>query len=565
MRSTFPAALALALSSLTACSGGETSTPPPAAYAPPPASVVVEDGPIKIRREIFLVPGMHAKQNPMAGNHAETPPDLEFVRVVRYRVDADPPRPARAVAVLMPGFLGGAGSFDPLARAVVRRSTTTDAFEAWAIDRRSNLLEDHHGLEVAQVKKDPELALGYYFDGQTLEGKAFKGFAESDAVAFESEWGMVTTVGDLRNVISIVGQADRKARVVLVGHSLGASIVEEYAAWDFAGTPGYSELAGLVTIDGLTGHEGETALPVTAAEYKNGAMGGGVFTNPGLDAVRTSTPFIALPFLGQDIYPIASIVGMRSLWTPAAVVKDARRDKAFVTLMSLTTVPKMTNRAAMGLAFDNESNGVSFAAVSCGTSKGGATESYTSLLGPKLTHPSDPNATYDWVEWDQTMPPEHTSIDDLARSWYEGPGLDFAEWYFPARLSLDAPVAGTLVMKKGDWPVDQENMAAVHGAEMDLPILGAVAGLVGDVTKLDKFKAMVAKVPIGPGRPLAGKPRTDGDAFKVVDITKLTHIDPLSGADSGGGVVPQWFDTLVAWMKTNTPSGGVVVPVQKAP
>ncbi|MEO5731599.1 MAG: alpha/beta fold hydrolase [Byssovorax sp.] len=565
-RSTFLSLPLAAALSVSACgSDSPAPTPPtPPAYAPPPASTVVDEGEVKIRREVFLVPGVKPPKNPVAAANAETPAELDFVRVVRYRVDADPPKPARAIAVLMPGFLGGAGSYDPMARAIVRRSAGDDAYEAWAIDRRSNLLEDHHGLEVAQVKKDPEIALGYYFEEGEAEGKKFKGFLQSEDVAFESEWGLATTVGDLAAVIGVVAEADRKARVVLVGHSLGASIVEEYAAWDFAGKPGYAELAGLVLIDGMTRNEGGAAPPLTKDEYLKGKSDG-FFSTPGLEAVRAGAPYVALPFLGLDIYPVAAITAMRSRLSPGKIVKDFHRDKAFQTLLSLTSVPKMTNRGAMGLGFDNESNGVSFAAVSCGTSKGGATEKYASLLGSTLSHPSDPDATYDWVEFDQTNPKDHTSIDDIARSWYEGPGLDFAEWYFPARLAGDAPAAGTLVLKPGDWPLDEQGLRATHGAEMDLPILGAVAGLVGDLKALEPLRALVKDVPIGAGRPLAGTPRSAEDAFRVVDITALTHIDPLSGTDVGNGLVPQWYDTLTAWMKTNTPSGGVVVPVQKAP
>ena len=533
-------------------------------YTPPPSSTVVDEGAVKIRREIFLVPGAKPAKNPVATAHAETPSELNFVRVVRYRVDAETPKPARAIAVLMPGFLGGAGSFDPMARAIVRRSKGDDAFEAWAIDRRSNLMEDHHGLEVAQVKKDPELALSYYFDEGALEGKTFKGFLQPDEVAFESEWGLETTVGDLASVIGVVNQADRKARVVLVGHSLGASIVEEYAAWDFAGKPGYAELAGLVLIDGMTRNEGAAAPAMTKDEYLKGTSAG-LFSSPGLEAIRADKQYVALPFLGLDIYPVAAITAMRARLSPEKITRDPYRDKAFQTLLSLSSVPKMTNRAAMGLAFDSESNGISFAAVSCGTSKGGATEKYASLLGGTLTQPSDPAATYAWVEHDQVTPKEHTSIEDIARSWSEGPGLDFAEWYFPARLAGDTPAAGSLVLKKGDWPLDEQGLRAMHGASMDLPILGAVAALVGNVKALDPLRALVKDVPIGPGRPLAGTPRAAEDAFRVVDITALTHIDAISGTDAGGGLVPQWYDTLTTWMKVNTPAGGVVVAVQKAP
>jgi pimeloyl-ACP methyl ester carboxylesterase len=550
---------ALALAAMIAgCSGDPAPPSAPASYAPPPASAVVEEGPVRIRREIFTVPGVTPPKNPSTGK--ATPDEYNAIRVVRYRVDADPPRPARAVAVLMPGFLGGAGSYDPMARAIVRRSTGDDAFEAWAIDRRSNLLEDHHGLDVAEVRKDPEIAKRYYFEEEAVEGKTFAGFLDQTQVSFASEWGLATTVGDLRRVVELVGEADRKARVFLVGHSLGASIAEEYAAWDFKGTPGYSELAGLVLVDGVSRQEGKSAPPISLDEYVNGsASGPGGFPAPGLDAIREMSRYTSLPILGLKVYPVASVAGMRAMWSPDAIVEDPYRDSAFRTLLSLSKVPKMTNRAAMGFAMDDASNGVSFAAVSCGEAKGGALAEYDGLFGGKLVQPSDPNATYDWTEHDAVSPAELTSLDDISRSWFEGPGTDFAEWYFPSRLPLDAQAASTLVLELGDWAFDKYGLRAMHGASMDLPIMGAVAGLVGDTAALDPLRALVQDVPIGPGRPLEGTPRTDPNAFAVVDITSFTHIDPLSGTDATDGYVTKWYDTLVAWMSKNSPSGGVVL------
>jgi apolipoprotein N-acyltransferase len=61
------------------------------------------------------------------------------------------------------------------------------------------------------------------------------------------------------------------------------------------------------------------------------------------------------------------------------------------------------------------------------------------------------NATYGWTEYDGVNPHEATSIDDAARAWYEGPQLNFAEWYFPQRLTIDASVALTLDIADGDW------------------------------------------------------------------------------------------------------------------
>jgi pimeloyl-ACP methyl ester carboxylesterase len=555
-------ACAACFSSLVpACSDGEIAPVAPAPYDPPPASVIVEQGAVTIRREVFLVPGVTPPKNPDAADQAETPPENDFVRVVRYRVDADPPLPARAVFVLMPGFLGGAGSYDPLARAVVRRSAGGEAFEAWAIDRRANLLEDHHGLDVAEVRSDTEAARAYYFDGAAVEGRSFVGFREGAAMPFVSEWGIPTTIGDLRRVIDIVPAGERKSRVVLVGHSFGATIAEEFAAWDFDGAPGYSDLAGLVLIDGVSGSEGDAAPPVTQDEYENG--GPGPFgSSPGVNGIRKGATYFALPLLGVKVYPIAAIAALRAQLAPTEIVEDFERDQAFLTLLALTDVPRMTNRAAAGLAFDNESSAVSFAAVSCGRSKGGALEEYDSLFGTTLVHPSDPAATYEWIEHDAVNPAEHTSLDDITRSWFEGPGLDFAEWYFPYRLSQDGPIASTLVLKQGDWPYDLYGMRAIHGDTMDLPILAAAAGLVPDPASWDKLRALVQGVPIGPGRPLAGTPRTDEDAFKIIDVHQLTHIDPLSGTDAGGGLVPGWYDALVAWARKNTPGGGATIPVQ---
>lgn len=529
------------------------------AYVPPASSMVVEEGAVRIRREVFLVPGVVPPPNPLDGS--DTPPEQNVVRVVRYRVDADPPLAARSIAVLMPGFLGGAGSYDSMARSIVRRSSGADALEAWAIDRRSNMLEDHHALDFAEVMRRPEVITPYYFEEEPLEGKTFAGFVDPATVPYMSEWGLSTTVGDLRAVIGLVPESDRKARVILVGHSLGASIVEEFAAWDFDGMPGYQEIAGLVLIDGMSGVEGAADPPITKDEYEQGTSFGG-FPAPGLTAVRESNRFTTLPFIGLDVYPTAAALAMRGVFDPTAIVDDYKRNQLFGTLLSLSSVPKMTNRGALGLAFDEASNGVSFAAVSCGEAKGGAMEAYDSILGSTLLHPSDPNATYDWVEYDAVSPPEHTSLDDIARSWFDGPSLDFAEWYFPSRLSLDTRAAGSLVLDDQDYPLTEQDLRAMHGASMDMPILGAVAGLVGTTQALDPLRALVASVPIGEGRPLAGRDRSDPDAFRVVDVTAMTHIDPLSGTDAPGSLARSFYDELVAWMLLQSQAGGASVPIQ---
>lgn len=528
-------------------------------YQPPAASAVVEAGPVAIRRELFTIAGVEAPPNPMGG---ATPSELNRVRVIRYRVDSDPPRPARAIVVMMPGFLGGGPSFDGLARALVKRSSEEGAIEAWAIDRRSNLLEDHHGHDVAEVRRDPELARRYYVDGDEIEGKTFPGFVTQSSVPYMSEWGLATTLGDLRKVIELVPQAERRSRVVLVGHSLGASIAEAYAAWDFAGTPGYSELAGLVLVDGVAQREGSQTLP-DQAKYENGgeAAAGGFGTSPGVNGIRKANRYVSLPFLGTKVYPIAGYVAMRAVLSPDAVAEDPDRDALIGTLLSLNPVPKMTHRAALGLAFDVRSNGLSFAAISCGETDG-AMDDYDSVFGGKLAHPVDATAKYGWREFDAVSPREATDLSAFARIWFEGPSIDFAEWYFPQRLPADMAVASSLVLSDSDWPVAAYGLRAKHGAALDLPILALPAGLLrGDAAVYDALRTLVAAAPIGAGRPLAGTPRTSAQAFRVSPYPELTHIDPLTGHDSGRA--KDLFDEVAGFVGASSPSGGVSIPVAR--
>ena len=546
---------AVALLALTAsCTKGDDG---PAAYAPPPRSSVVEPGARPILREIFEVPGVVPPPNPQGG--AATPPEQNRVRVVRYRIDATPPRPARAVFVLMPGFLAGAGSFDGLARAIVRRSNEVDAFEAWAVDRRSNLLEDTHGLDVAEVRQSSAAAYAYYIAGDPVEGKTFAGFTRGPEAPWASEWGLATTIGDLRNVVALVAPEERKKRVVLLGHSLGASIVEEYAAWDF-GAPGFDELAALVLADGVTQSEGAPPSSVSQSAYENGDPSSPGFPAPGVvKDIRGGNTFTTIPLLGVEALAVAEAVAIDARYHPLEVQTSVSgRDNLLQVALGLTTLPRLTNRAAFGLAFDEGSAPLSFAAARCGAASGGPFAGYTGPFGGNLVHPSDPAATYDWTDGPDVGEP--TRLADLASAWFSGPGVNFAEWYFPQRLSVDAAAAGSLVVADDDWRSATYGLRARHGTAIDVPIFAAAFRLVGTATAFDKLRALVA--PVGAGRPLAGRPRTDPDAFLAKEYRDLAHIDVLVGADLPGGAAAAFYDDLLAFARKQTPEGGVTVPVQ---
>lgn len=498
-----------------------------------PAVTEPEEG---IVREVVRVPGGMASANPATG--AETPAELSFVQVVRWRAAGDAPQ-ARAVIVAMPGFLGGAPSWEPLARALVRRAAAAgEPIEVWGIDRRANLLEDLAGMDAAEALGDPEVAQGYYFGADTVGGARFAGFHAQEDVSFMSEWGMALHFADLLEVIRRVPDAEQRTRVFLMGHSFGGWMTEMFAAWRFGdGTRGAERLAGMILVDAAVG-----GAPITETQYHEGT-GGGLMMVPGVDAIRGGRVYTALPLLGLDVYPRAEIMALRALLAPDAVVADRGRDEVLATLFSVATgrIPDMSNEAALGFAFDDESALLSFAAVSAGHSTGGPLEEFMGLTGTMLVRPSDPAATYTWIDANEDDPPEHTPIASLAHTWVDG-RTNFAEWYFPTRLTLDAQAIGDSHLAEDSWQAS-EGLRAFDGALIDAPILCIAAAL----TRPAAYVPIAGRVaPIGAGRPHAGAARDDPAAFRIVDAPTMTHIDPLTADDRPDNVVIPAIEAFVA-------------------
>jgi pimeloyl-ACP methyl ester carboxylesterase len=144
------------------------------------------------------------------------------------------PASARAVLVLVPGTNGGAGSIVPVARDIVRR---VRGMQVWIVDRREQAFEDPSVFRSG----DPQRAQDYYL------GFQYRRVLGTDA-KFVAEWGLKLQLADLRAVIRRARAGGR--RVILGGHSAGASTAVAYAAWDFGGRPGYRDIDGLVLIDG---------------------------------------------------------------------------------------------------------------------------------------------------------------------------------------------------------------------------------------------------------------------------------------------------------------------------
>lgn len=507
--------------------GGPREVP----WEEPPRSVVVEP---MVRREVLWVDAPAPPPNPTT--NAATPAELNRVQVLRYRIDATPARAVRAVVIAMPGFLGGGGSFDPLARALVARSASATPIEVWAIDRRSNLLEDLRGMHTAERLGDVELAAAYYNDrALRIGGQEFTDFiAPADAArSYMSEWGLATTVNDLRAVVARV--PDSRRHVVLLGHSLGASIVEAYAAWDFDGTPGHRTIAGLALVDGVAG--GGTPRE---EDWRAGSMSGPAgLPSPGVDALRARGPFFfALPLLGVKALAVSEIVARRAAAAPDAVAADTDRDALFRLLLGVSPVPAMTNAAALGFAFDDRSCPLAFARMGVGEPVGAtAMRANPFATSEMLVTPASRDTTYRWTDAPMTTPREFTSIRNAARAWSATPS-NFAEWYFPTRLPVDVAALGSMRHASDAWQV-RNGIRAMHGATIDVPVLGIATALVGRATAFDAMRARIAPA-LGADLPNAGATRDRDVAFRGMFVPRMSHIDPLTAdADHPDNTVPR--------------------------
>ncbi|MEU6283403.1 alpha/beta hydrolase [Streptomyces sp. NPDC047028] len=144
------------------------------------------------------------------------------------------PADAGRVLVLIPGRGEAAGG---LRQDAEHLSRTVPGLQVWVIDRREQGLADLGGF-----KGDAASATDYYLSGRYR--------AQTSATAsYEADWGLATELNDVRRVVKRASD-DGRRKVILGGHSLGATAVLDYAAWDFDGTPGYRDLSGLMVIDG---------------------------------------------------------------------------------------------------------------------------------------------------------------------------------------------------------------------------------------------------------------------------------------------------------------------------
>ncbi len=367
------------------------------------------------------------------------------------------PAGARNVLVLVPGTNGGAGGITPVARDIVRRVPST---QVWIVDRRQQAFED----TAVFAQRDPDAALDHYL------GFKYRSVRGVDA-KYVAEWGLRVQLRDLRSVVKRAARGGR--RVVLGGHSAGASAAVAYAAWDFGGRAGWRDLDGLVLIDGgLLGSFAEADAERARRELAD---------------IREGNVFLDL--LGFGIPEIAGI------FAQVGALYAYERPDAPSTLQNFPLLPPdlkapvpVTNEAALGYAFDETTSPDALALIR--------------IRAGGLAASGDPRPWQD---------AELTPIRRFARA-YAGNAPNATEWYYPRRLLLDFDAASDLRMNEAARIL---GLRLEHGREIDLPLYAFSTDLSqGRVARGARELARISPIE----KPV------------VVDDRQTSHLDPLSAA-----------------------------------
>src|SRR4051794_57537 len=394
---------------------------------------------------------------------APGPAELNHVTVHQFG-----PKSAKRVLVLMPGTQGGAGAFTLDARYLVKH---VRGIQVWAIDRRTQALEDTATFAAAENGQiPPQSAFDYYLNGG---GFRFRG---ADQDPYAREWGMAVALNDARAVV-LRARAHGRRRVVLGGHSLGASLTVAYAAWDFNGRPGYKDLDGLVLIDGgLLGSF--DAYDLAQAQQAVGDL-------------RTASPFLDLLGVGipEAAGLFAEIGGLYAEKAPTA---------AATTLQSYPLLPPefnppfpVTNRALFGYAFDRDTSPASLGLLH--------------INGGGLAATGDPR---DWVDGGVTP------VSRLAETFGQEP-TNAVEWYFPQRLTIDTNGADQMTAN------DVGNFLGLrlfHTRKVNLPLYAIATDLAG-AHVLDGARNFIRRART-----------TRRESMLVNRNPQNSHLDPLTAA-----------------------------------
>ncbi|MFD0687659.1 hypothetical protein [Actinomadura fibrosa] len=444
---------------------------------------------------------------PLPASAGEHPEACDWLSYLRFRHKDGPAESARADRILIaqPGVLEGAGAFDSVARNTIAQAAKAGRhIEFWALDRRSNCLDDQTGVQAGLAARDTHLAVDYYYRQKEVNGRKFAGYQTNDQVKWLQNVGLAQTVRDQYDLMvkELPDAAVRKQKALCGGHSLGGILTAYFAEWDFDGNhsttadAGYNQCSGYFALDtriqtGLPGLEGQVPTElIPLLQFGAGAVQAGLET--GIVPRTLSAPAV----INSETMQLLSIAGLAARLAPDGlsdlstyIPSSFNTDTTYRVLFSKDyptfikgspTVKdfKFTNAAALGGLLDDNSEPLAFMQASVGFWDGGkivdkefpapnnldeiGLGGLGRLLGKdKKAIPDEPNGPlYSWRNYDRVGAPddpvykskdgtpfttaakEVTDIGELARSLAEHP-LDFTEHYFPTKMVTDIALAGS--------------------------------------------------------------------------------------------------------------------------
>ncbi|MFD9390066.1 hypothetical protein ACFWBB_04785 [Streptomyces sp. NPDC060000] len=441
---------------------------------------------------------------PLPRSFGDRPAACDRLSYLRYR-SADGPRAsadADRILVAQPGILEGAGAFDSVARGTVAKAAAQGRhIEFWALDRRSNCLEDRTGI----ASGDQHTAVDYYYRAKQVDGRVFGGFVGDGRLGWMAKLGIEQTVRDEYDLLTreLPDQGLRRSKVLCGGHSLGGVITGYFAAADFDGDPatvadaGQNQCAGYFALDttistSLTDLSGslpdDTDLPDVGLGY--------TAVQAGLDTGVLPRSLSAPVLLNPETMTLLAIAGLGAVHDPdgeadlpAYLPSGLNIETTNRFLFSKDTATfligspgvkdfRLTNATVLGALMDDNSVPLAFLQSSVGFFDGGpvtdknfpaanGSAQPTQLFGVAYKAvPAQPHGPlYTWRDYDRVgdaddpgyrsadgtpftdAGKEVTDLQELARSLAEQP-LDFTEQYFPTKLVTDIELATSPQVKR---------------------------------------------------------------------------------------------------------------------
>ncbi len=399
-----------------------------------------------------------------------TPAQYDKVKVLKQG-----PASAKRVLVLEPGTSAGAPSFRLVANDLLKR---LPGWQVWSVERRENLLEDQSVADRAKAGTATPQQLFDYYLGWIGNDAVQPHFVPktTEETGFARSWGMRVAMEDLRVVVRAARKGGR--RVVLGGHSLGATMTTAYATWDFAGRAGAKDLAGLVLIDGGSG-TGTRARPTPTAASAKAELAKLDEENPFLDLAGNGLTWSAGVF-----NVLGSTLALKDPTSPSRL-----QDFRFLPA-SLRSPYRVDNRAAYGTALDTQTGPENLRLV----------QQHIGSLSPS-------GDLRTWVNG------ELGTVERAAAAFSGIAGMDGTAWYHPRRLTLDGSA-----VNGGRRTAAQAvlGVRTTRGRDVRVPIYAFETALgKGRVLRAAKQLAALGRVP-----------KRD---VKLVDRSAtFAHVDPLT-------------------------------------